>query len=186
MIRSGTTLLEQIASSHPDVAGAGELTYWLDHAGVSRSCGQLSRNGISQAGDGYLARPRRVDGGTRIVVDKMPLNYQYLGLIYLACPGVRILHCRRNPLDNCLSAYLTPYPAPVPYAHSRGDLAFYYGQYRRIMDHWKKVIPPDQILDIDYEALVTDREPLTRRILEFSRAQLGSGLPIAGGEPAGN
>jgi len=169
MIRSGTTLLEQIVSSHPDVTGAGELTYWLDHAGecLDPARGQLSRKGIGRAGDGYLALLRRLDAGARVVVDKMPLNYQYLGLIYLACPGVKILHCRRNPMDNCLSAYLTPYPAPVPYAHSRSDLAFYYEQYRRIMGHWRETIPPDQILDIDYEALITNREAVTRRILEF-------------------
>jgi len=167
MIRSGTTLLEQILSSHPSVTGAGELTYWLDHASdcLDPLSGGLDFPGIGRAGDGYLKLLESF--GPKVVVDKMPLNYQYLGLIYLACPGIRILHCRRDPLDNCLSAYLTPYPAPVPYAHDRSDLAFYYREYQRLMAHWERVLPSSQMLGVDYEGLILDRENTTQKVLDF-------------------
>jgi tetratricopeptide (TPR) repeat protein len=153
MIRSGTTLLEHIVSSHRDVTAAGELKFWLDHAkdALDPARGGLDLRGAARAGEQYGNLLRNISPAGLRVTDKMPLNYQYLGPIALACPGIRIIHCRRHPLDNCLSAYLTPYPAPVPYAHDRGDLAFYYVQYQRLMD----------------EDLILNREAATRRVVEF-------------------
>ncbi len=97
----------------------------------------------------------------------MPVNFLVLGLIHLALPRARIIHCRRNPLDTCLSIYSTPMGNPVDFAHERANLVFYYEQYLKLMAHWRQVIPPEGLLEIDYESLVTDPAPVTRALIDF-------------------
>ena len=102
------------------------------------------------------------------MTDKQPINFELLWLIRLAFPDARIVHCRRHPVDTCLSIYFTNFWAHQnDYACDRGDLVFYYRQYERLMDHWRRVLPPDRFTEVDYETLVADREAETRRLVAF-------------------
>ena len=169
MPRSGTTLVEQILSSHRSVAGSGELTFWSTAA---REFGQLTddasiRAWLPKAGARYAGELGRSGPDALRVTDKTPGNFLFLGLYHLALPRARIVHCRRNPLDTCLSNYFNLYLAPMSYTYAKGDLAFYYRAYRRMMAHWREALPKETLLEIDYEALVSDPEPNIRRMIEF-------------------
>jgi tetratricopeptide (TPR) repeat protein len=169
MPRSGTTLVEQILSSHKDVAGGDELPFWNRAA---QAFGQLTdeaaiRQWLGATAEQYLAELERAGPGARRVTDKTPGNFLWLGLLHLALPQARIIHCRRHPVDTCLSNYFTLFMAPLPYAYDKGDLAFYYRAYRRMMAHWREVLPKATLLEVDYEALVSDPEPNIRRMIEF-------------------
>ncbi|MGH7154763.1 MAG: sulfotransferase, partial [Acetobacteraceae bacterium] len=161
MPRSGTTLVEQIVSAHPAVAAGGELTFWTDHdAGATPAAGP-------RLGMEYLALLRRIAPDATRVTDKNPFNFLHLGMIHLALPGARVIHCRRDPIDTCLSIYFTRFATPQPFAYDRADLVFYYRQYARLMAHWRAVLPGERFLEIDYEALTEDRDSLTRRMIGF-------------------
>ena len=161
MPRSGTTLVEQIVSAHPAVAAGGELTFWSD-AAAARDPGAVA--GLTA---GYLALLRRIGPEAARVTDKNPFNFLSAGLIHRALPRARFIHCRRDPIDTCLSVFFTRFASPQPFAYDRGDLAFYYRQYQRLMAHWQSVLPADRLLEIDYEALTAEPEPLTRRMIAF-------------------
>jgi tetratricopeptide (TPR) repeat protein len=179
MPRSGSTLTEQILSSHPDIAAGGELEFW-SHRDVPRA----DLWGITPdaeatrrlAGD-YLARLRAIDPAARRVTDKALNNFFFLGVIHRVFPNATIVHCRRHPIDNCLSIFTTSFESTIDYASERSRLVFFYRQYQRLMDHWRAVLPPDRLIEVDYEALVADPEPHTRRLvaacgLEWSDACL--------------
>jgi hypothetical protein len=100
------------------------------------------------------------------IVDKMPQNFLYLGLIALLCPEAPIVHCRRSPMDNCLSIYFQDFRGDHPYAYDLENLGFYYKQYQRLMEHWKQVLP-NPIIDFDYEEMVANPEQQTRRLIDF-------------------
>ena len=179
MPRSGTTLLEQMLASHPEVYGAGELT------GVSRVLdyfranydptkrgypGMLERvtaqamTGMSQAWLGWV--PERPPG-TRRVVDKMPTNYRFIGLMRKLFPNGRIVHIRRNAVDTCLSIYFQRFSIhAAPATCDLGAIADTYRDYRAIMAYWDRVMP-GQALHVRYEDLVADTEETLRRILDF-------------------
>jgi tetratricopeptide (TPR) repeat protein len=175
MLRSGTTLVEQVLASHPQVFGAGELTFWSESAAGERSNtvdGDLTALGVSDAsladlGDRYLQTLRQLSPDALRVVDKLPTNFLFLGLIHAALPGARIIHLRRHPLDTCVSIYFQHFEAANTYTNDLGDLAHYYGEYRRLMAHWRSVLPRDVILEVPYEGLVADLPTWTRRMLEF-------------------
>ena len=97
----------------------------------------------------------------------MPGNYLWAGLIHLMFPRARIIHCRRHPVDTCLSNYFANFSSPMPFTYDKGHLAFYYRCYQRMMAHWREVLPPGVMLEIDYEELVADRERITRRMIDF-------------------
>jgi tetratricopeptide (TPR) repeat protein len=171
MPRSGTSLAEQILASHPDVFGAGELSYWKT---ASFEMGRRSlEDGPSAALSAELARkygellatlaPRHAH-----VVDKMPGNFAHLGMIHAALPEARIIHMRRNPIDTCLSIYFQNFHIAHSYANDLDDLAHYYDEYLRLMDHWHAVLPSAAILDVPYEALVNEPETWSRRMVEFA------------------
>lgn len=169
MPRSGTTLVEQILSSHREVAGGDELPFWNRAA---QAFGQLAeessiRDWLGRTGTEYVEELGRRGPGALRVTDKTPGNFLWLGLYHLALPRARIIHCRRHPVDTCLSNYFTLFLASVPFAYDKGDLAFYYRAYRRLMAHWREVLPQETLLEVDYEALVSDPEAVTRRMIEF-------------------
>ena len=153
MPRSGTTLTEQILSSHKMVAGGGELHFW---AGIGQwfllrhGPDPIDTRGIAEP---YLTRLQMVSATAERVVDKNPFNFMWTGLVHLVFPNARIVHCRRHPADTCLSAMLADITQPR-FSNAVDDLAFYYRQYQRIMAHWRSVIPADRFLDLDYERLV--------------------------------
>ena len=168
MPRSGTTLVEQIAASHRDVFGAGERDDIGAIAGEqfpdsateldSESAGALART--------HLERIRGPAGSALRIIDKTPVNFLYLGLIALLFPGARIVHCRRQARDVCLSCYFQNFAAGQAWATDLDDLGRYHRAYRRIMDHWRRVLPL-AMLDVDYEDLVAAPEEGSRRIIDF-------------------
>ncbi len=173
MWRSGTTLAEQILASHPMVYGAGELPCWNQAAAlVARSLSE--RNGsedtltlMRRLADDYVQLLRGYSDDAQRFVDKMCSNFLHLGLIAAALPQARIIHLQRHPIDTCLSMYFQDFLLTHSYANDLDDLAHYYGQYRRIMQHWRQTLDAGSMLEVPYEQLVSDPESWTRRMLEF-------------------
>jgi tetratricopeptide (TPR) repeat protein len=171
MPRSGTSLAEQILASHPQVFGGGELRFWEGAFGVfeaERAAGVSAAEVLPVFARDYLERVRALSGSASRVIDKMPANFLYAGLIHAALPRARIIHMQRHPLDICLSIYSQNFFRMGSYANDLEDLAHYYSQYLRIMDHWRSVLPGGAILEVPYEELIADQEGWTRRMLEFS------------------
>jgi tetratricopeptide (TPR) repeat protein len=170
MPRSGTSLTEQILASHPSVFGAGEVRFWnhafntFEAAEVKDESGARLFPGIAHD---YLARLTSSAGGALRVIDKMPANFLYAGLIHAAFPRARIIHMQRHPLDTCLSIYFQDFVNRARYGHDLDDLAHYYREYVRITDHWRSLLPASALLEVPYEALVEDQEGWSRRMLEF-------------------
>lgn len=178
MPRSGTTLVEQIIDAHPDAAGAGEIADLTDlvadlprRAGSSRpwpECvADLTQSTLDRLGREHLGRMRGLARGARRLVNKSLENYKLLGLAALVAPGARVVHVRRDPLDTCLSCFMSHLMPPRhAYAADLRHLGLVYRQYRRIMDHWRAVLDLP-ILDVVYEELVAEPEPVCRRLIEF-------------------
>jgi tetratricopeptide (TPR) repeat protein len=170
MPRSGTSLTEQILASHPAVVGAGEVPFWNGAFTAYRKAeikGPIDANLIPGMAADYLERlAAECDGGAR-VVDKMPANFFYAGLIHAAFPQGRIIHMQRHPLDTCLSVYFQNFFGMGPFANDLDDLAHYYGQYLRLMNHWRALLPATALLEIPYEALIGDQEGWSRRMVDF-------------------
>jgi tetratricopeptide (TPR) repeat protein len=170
MMRSGTTLAEQILASHAAVRGAGELPFWSVAArahetelGRGPPGAQLRR----ELADAYL---RVLDGhsaGARHVIDKAPVNVDHLGLIHAVFPNVRIIYLQRDPIDVCLSCYFQRFSPSLNFTMDLGDLAHYYREHHRLMRHWRSVLPPGTLLEVPYAGLVSDPEGWTRRMLGF-------------------
>lgn len=170
MPRSGTTLVEQIVSSHPAIAAGEEQFFWSNRAnsrGIAEATALTPEAGRGLAAE-YLTLLRRIGPSAARVTDKQPFNFQQLGLIHLALPNARFIHCRRHPIDTCLSMYFTFFKGRIPFVSNKADLVFAYQQYDRIMHHWRKVLPSDCFLEVDYERLVADREAITRQLIAFT------------------
>ena len=178
MPRSGTTLAEQIIDAHPDAHGAGELE---DLEQVTAGL-QLKLNAydpypvcvsdLTQAdadglADRYLKRIADLGGRATRVINKSLENYKHLGLVAMLWPGAKVIHCRRHPLDTCLSCYMGGIlPTRAPFVTDLRHLGLVYRQYERIMRHWQTVLDLP-ILEIVYEDLVNDLEGESRRMIEF-------------------
>jgi tetratricopeptide (TPR) repeat protein len=169
MMRSGTTLLEQILTRHPDIAGGGELAFWGKQATALGPSGVrlLSAESARALCNKYLDVINRFSRAAIRVTDKMPHNFLRLGLIHLLFPKTHIIHCRRNPVDTCLSVYFTLFAAAHDFAYNCEDIVFFYEQYVRLMAHWRRVLPANRLLDVDYEMLVVDPEGTMRAIVAF-------------------
>ena len=166
MPRSGTSLTEQILASHPEIHGAGELLYWIFASDAERAATAEKRSAtIADLGRAYLSGLATQAPDAARVIDKLPVNFRHIGLIHAALPGARFIHLERNPLDTCLSIYFQGFSAAHPYATDFGDLAHYYHEYRRLMEHWRTVLPPQTLLEVQYEHLVDDPEGWSRRML---------------------
>ncbi len=170
MPRSGTTLAEQILATHPAATGAGELPFW--NAAGAKFAPQADVSAVSAAAirrlaDEYLQVLDGVSSEAARVVDKMPANFQHLGLIHSALPNAKIIHMRRHPADTCLSIYFHDFQTAHSYASDLEDLASCYRDYLRVMEHWRKVLPAGAMLEMSYEELIKDQEGGSRRMLEF-------------------
>ena len=177
--RTGTTLVERILGSHPEVHGAGELLAFPEAlvAAVERSAG---RNGVSREdmvrtaarvdlralGEDYLARTRSIADSSPRFVDKLPHNYLYCGLIHAALPGARIVHVVRHPMATCYAIFKTLFRQGYPFSYDLDELAQFYAGYRRLMDHWREAMP-GVIHDVSYEQLVRSQRETTRELLDF-------------------
>jgi len=174
MPRSGTTLVEQILGCHPQVYPAGELDAMnrtaraLNASGLPypQSLEALTPPEANRIASVYLDYIGRLNATARYVTDKMPLNFIYLDLIAVLFPDCHVIHCTRDPLDTCLSCYMTEFETPYDFAENLLDLGSFYGLYRALMDHWRSVLPV-KILDVRYENVVSDLEVETRRMLDF-------------------
>jgi tetratricopeptide (TPR) repeat protein len=168
MPRSGTTLVEQILSSHPDVAAGGELSFWRQssYEGLGVSGDTVDPEAIRRLAGDYLAVLRAISPTSARVTDKAPFNFAHLGAIRRVFPNAAIVHCRRHPIDTCLSIYTNDFSTPFEFVADRGTLVFFYREYLRLMAHWRAVLPPGRFIEVDYETLVADPEPLTRRLVE--------------------
>ena len=162
MLRSGTTLAEQILASHPAIHGAGELMFWNTAAQ-----GPFSAGALAALANDYLRRLEDLSAGALRVVDKMPGNYLHLGLIHAVLPNARIIHMQRDPIDTCLSIYFQHFEAFHSYATDLADLAHHVEEYRRLMQHWRSTLPAERFLEVPYEGLVSDQEAWSRKMLEF-------------------
>lgn len=167
MPRSGTTLVEQIVSSHPNVAGAGELRYWTgqgaawDIPGASAPDGHVA---VALARE-YQQVLQDLAPQARFLTDKNPFNFLWIGLIRRSLPRALILHCRRSRLDTCLSIHTTQFAAPMDFAADQEDLAFVFGEYERLMGHWHAVLDPSRFIDVQYEALIEGGESGIRDLI---------------------
>jgi tetratricopeptide (TPR) repeat protein len=167
MPRSGTTLAEQILASHSQVHGAGEVLFWQFAADAECAAPAQQRAAtIAALGRRYLELLAGLPAAAARVIDKLPSNFKNLGLIHAALPQARFIHLERHPLDTCLSIYFQGFSAAHAYATDLGDLAHYYREYRRLMAHWRRTLPPQTLLEVRYEALVEEPETWSRRMLE--------------------
>lgn len=177
MHRSGSTLLEQLLGGHPMVEDGGEtysFTTQMRFAADYRNKGVVDAELVRRAADidfslvgrrFYEATAWRVKGKPYLT-EKLPSNFLNLGFIAKALPRARILHMVRDPLDTCFSNLRTMFSDVNTFSYDQQELADWYGQYRRIMDHWRRIMP-DRILDVHYDALVENPEAVMRNVLDF-------------------
>jgi tetratricopeptide (TPR) repeat protein len=170
MPRSGTSLTEQIIASHPSAKGAGELMFWsraaIEHSSAieTGSLGESARNKLAQA---YLRLLETKSADALRVVDKAPLNSDFIGVIHAIFPNARFIYMQRDPIDSSLSCFFQRFVLSLNYTADLSDLADYYRQHRRLMMHWRSVLPPGSFLDVPYEDLVANQELWTHKILDF-------------------
>ncbi len=178
MPRSGTTLVEQILDSHPKVVGAGEINdLWRcintvsahlpPGAQIPEAIRDVPGNVWRDIGRSYVEIIRRYGLEANRIVDKLPFNYTLVGLIRLMLPQAHIIHCVRNPLDTCLSCYVNSFSDDRGFTYDLEDLGHTFVSYQSLMNHWKNLYPSDFLIDIEYEALVSNPETETRRIIDF-------------------
>ena len=177
MPRTGTTLVERILSNHSDVFAAGELpNFAVELMKLVRKEGgdrQFTRDDLvrlsaqidfAALGANYIRSTRPATGYTRMFVDKLPLNYLYVGLIHLALPNAKIINVRRDPLDTCFAVYKTLFADAYPFSYDLEELARYYVAYHQLMEHWNSVLP-GVIYRVAYEELVGNVEKESRDLV---------------------
>jgi Flp pilus assembly protein TadD len=171
MFRSGSTLVEQLMARHPDVTAGGELEFipGMVHEDLTpypQSLAGLTAEPLSGLRDKYLGELHRLFPAAARVTDKRPDNFLHIALIKALFPQARIVHTRRHPLDNILSAYFLYFGDDVRYSERLDDIAHFYVQYRRLMDHWRDRFGAD-IHDVDYDALVANPRAELEPLLAF-------------------
>ena len=180
MPRSGTSLVEQILASHPMVYGAGELdilrniilslpeTQSLNEAFEYIARDKDVTNLLAKLGSEYLNKLRGHSATAKFITDKMPHNFRFIGLINLSLPNAKIIHCVRDPMDNCFSIFKKYFVHEHRYAYNLQELGQYYLLYQNLMRHWHNIFP-EIIYDIIYEELVADQEGQTRKLLQHCK-----------------
>ena len=174
MPRSGTTLVEAILGRHSNVSVGGELTFLPD---VLRECGErigasypalvphLTPNHLAWIAAQYRDRANSLKLDASYFTDKLPFNFLRIGLIRALFPDARIVHCKRSPLDTCLSCYTNYFSSPQPFAYHVDDIAQYYLSYEALMAHWREHYP-QEFVEIEYEGLVSNPDGEIPRLLE--------------------
>ncbi|MDH6300758.1 tetratricopeptide repeat-containing sulfotransferase family protein [Polynucleobacter sphagniphilus] len=171
MPRSGTSLIEQILASHSKIYGAGELKYIQsmvnDFGSYPTINPPLDANRSAQLGKQYIEKISALSPDHDIVVDKMPANFLHVGLMHAILPNAKIIHCKRNAIDTCLSIYSKLFNDEQLFAYDLKELGEFYLAYESMMDHWKKVIPAENFIEIEYEDVVENIEEQARKMLDF-------------------
>jgi len=180
MPRSGTTLVEQIISMHPEVGAGGELNFWNERGAAWHRLGGdgtpsvvkglqdkkfVSPEFLVKAAADYLGVLRGIAPKAARVTDKMPFNFLWAGLIHLAFPRAIIIHCRRAAVDTALSIHQTHFHPTLAFPTGGAELVAYFHSYKRLTDHWRRVLPTDRFLEVDYEELTREPEPIIRRMI---------------------
>ncbi len=170
MPRSGTSLVEQIIASHPDARGAGEMDFWSQV--MHREASAIREGGLDEStrtsvAHEYLRILRHRVGDALRIVDKATVNSDYLGLIHSIFRNARIVYMQRDPIDTCLSCYFQNFPVSLNFTLDLGDLSHYYQEHHRLMNHWRRVLPRERLLEVSYAGLVRDPNGWTRKILDF-------------------
>lgn len=179
--RTGTTLVDRILSSHSDVISAGELNVFAELVKQSTKTPsnlvmeaetllKTENLDLSAIGQDYIAKTADRAQGAIHMLDKMPLNFFYAGLIHRALPEARIIALRRGAMDSCLSNYRQLFSTQYSYYNYTFDLqdtAWFYRQFDSLMAHWRVTLPPQSFMEVRYEDIVFDQENQTRRLLDF-------------------
>lgn len=177
MPRSGTTLTEQICASHPNVHGAGELSKLRrvangiglanrSNTNLGESIAAITPDLTSTLAAEHLAYLRERAPDALRIVDKMPHNFELIGLISLLFPNARIIHCRRDAIDNCISCFVLQFNEAHSYSADLQTLGLYYREHDRLMRHWNKVFP-GRIFENHYETLIEGQEEQSRRLIDY-------------------
>jgi hypothetical protein len=176
MPRSGSTLIEQILASHPRIHGAGELPDLQEaakkvlNAAAARFpeyAATLDGATARRIGETYLAGLPPAAAAEIRTVDKLPDNFRRIGMIRLILPNARIIHTVRDPIDTCVSCYAKLFESGQHFTYDLAELGRYYRGYRKLMGHWRSVLPGDAMLDVVYEDLVDNLEGHARRLIEY-------------------
>jgi tetratricopeptide (TPR) repeat protein len=178
MPRSGSTLVEQILSSHPDVYGAGEVKYLARALGQLRDrfpslpkypemVAKITPAQLDIVAKNYQQALAQGAGDAKRITDKLLTNYFFLGLINLLFPKAKVIHTRRDPVDTCLSGFTKLFKDDMPHSYDLAELGRYYGKYRELMEHWEKVLPQGFMTTVVYEDVVADTEREAKRLIEF-------------------
>ncbi len=164
--RSGTTLVEQIAASHAEVAGKGEIDLIRILSGDDGDIVQADEGTLKEIVRKYLEALRQGAEDASRITDKMPFNFLYLGRIQLLFPGARVVYCHRDPLDTGMSCFQQNFTGPHAWSCDLSDIGRFQRSSVRLMDHWKKVLSLP-VLDVEYEAVINDQEAESRRLIDF-------------------
>lgn len=170
MFRSGSTLVERMLAAHGEVVAGGELDFIPSIVETLAPYPEAADEpgAVAHARSAYVEGLSAIRPAGKLVTDKRPDNFLYIGLIKAMFPEARIIHTRRNPLDNILSLYFLHLDPGMAYALDLEDAAHWYGQYQRLMDHWKSLYGED-IFDVDYDSLVENPRPVAEALLAFCR-----------------
>ena len=176
MPRSGTSLVEQILSSHSQIYGAGELSYlddivqkeFFDKSTISTAKLEQLKNPdfLDKIASQYNCSINTYKSQENLITDKAPLNFRYIGLIKLIFPNSKIIHCSRSPKDNCLSLYKNLFDENLNFSYDQDDLSKFYKEYNDLMIFWNKSIP-QFIHNIKYEHLISNAEGEITNLLNF-------------------
>jgi Flp pilus assembly protein TadD len=178
MPRSGSTLVEQILSSHPDVYGAGEVKYLSRALGLIRDrfpslakypqmMEKVTPAQLEIVGKNYQKALAAGAGEAKKITDKLLTNYFFVGLIHLLFPKAKIINTQRDPVDTCLSGFTKLFKDDMPHSYDLNELGRYYGKYRELMQHWEKVLPEGVMTTVHYEDVVADTEKEAKRLIGF-------------------
>jgi tetratricopeptide (TPR) repeat protein len=167
MPRSGTTLVEQIVSSHPEVRAGGELNFWNERGAAWHQISQAGTEArfLREAAAHYLRLLRTIGPRSARVTDKMPFNFLWAGLIHLAFPRAAIIHCRRAAIDTAVSIHQTLFHPGLAFPTGGDKLVAYFRSYQRLTDHWRRVLPADRFIEVEYEDLTREPEAVIRRVI---------------------
>jgi tetratricopeptide (TPR) repeat protein len=178
MPRSGSTLVEQILSSHPQTCGAGEIKEFSRRLNALRSrfpslpkypqiAVKMNQAHYKIVAEGYLSTLKSLAGTATRVTDKLLTNYYFVGMLHVMFPNAKFVHTTRNPVDTCWSAYTKLFKDDMPHSYDFGELGRYYKKYEELMAHWEKVLPQGVIKTVVYEEVVDNLEPTARELLDF-------------------
>jgi hypothetical protein len=178
MPRSGSTLVEQILASHSQIFGAGEVKYLSRELHALRDrfpslsrfpeiVGEMNATQFELLAGKYIKNLTSNSGDSTRVTDKLLTNYFFVGLIHLLFPNAKIINTRRDPIDNCLSAFTKLFKDDMPHSYDLGEIGRYYRKYDEIMAHWQEVLPAGVLMTMQYEDMVEDTEKHAKELITF-------------------